>query len=272
MSSGRKKALIALPLVAAVVAVVLLASGGSGDKGYVVRGDLRQRLVHGQGRAGARRRRQRRRSRIGRRDHAGRDRPPTKTAGRKRSPGKAVIVMKITDPGFQDFRDDASCVIRPQSLIGEKYVDCRPTLPRAADHRAAPGAERDPRRPARRRRSCCCRSRTTAPRRPRPDQRHPDAALRAALPPDLQRTRRHPGRSRRPTSRRPSNAPTRTCATPTACSKSSPSRRTNSPSSPSDSEQVTKPLADQRLHVAGFFANAGAAGQATAERGAELEA
>ena len=39
--------------------------------------------------------------------------------------------MKIEDPGFQDFREDANCIIRPQSLIGEKYVDCRPTLPRA---------------------------------------------------------------------------------------------------------------------------------------------
>ena len=39
--------------------------------------------------------------------------------------------MDITDPGFQDFRSDASCQIRPQSLIGEKFVDCRPTLPRA---------------------------------------------------------------------------------------------------------------------------------------------
>ena len=46
-------------------------------------------------------------------------------------PGKAIIVMNITDPGFQDFRSDASCLIRPQSLIGEKFVDCRPTLPRA---------------------------------------------------------------------------------------------------------------------------------------------
>jgi phospholipid/cholesterol/gamma-HCH transport system substrate-binding protein len=46
-------------------------------------------------------------------------------------PGKAVIVMNITDPGFQDFRQDASCLIRPASLLGEKYVDCQPTQPRA---------------------------------------------------------------------------------------------------------------------------------------------
>lgn len=47
-------------------------------------------------------------------------------------PGKAVVVMKITDKGFQDFRDDASCIIRPQSLIGEKFVDCSVTQPRAS--------------------------------------------------------------------------------------------------------------------------------------------
>ena len=35
-------------------------------------------------------------------------------------PGKAEIVMKIDDPGFQNFSDNASCLIRPQSLIGEK--------------------------------------------------------------------------------------------------------------------------------------------------------
>ena len=39
-----------------------------------------------------------------------------------------------------------------------------------------------------------------------------------------------------------------------------------------DSERVTRPLAEQRQHVAGFLANAGAAGEATAERGADLEA
>jgi phospholipid/cholesterol/gamma-HCH transport system substrate-binding protein len=39
---------------------------------------------------------------------------------------KAVVVLKITNAGFQDFRADASCTIRPQSLIGEKFVDCNP--------------------------------------------------------------------------------------------------------------------------------------------------
>ncbi len=46
-------------------------------------------------------------------------------------PGKAVVVMKIDDKGFQDFRSDASCLIRPQSLLGEKYINCQPTQPHA---------------------------------------------------------------------------------------------------------------------------------------------
>jgi phospholipid/cholesterol/gamma-HCH transport system substrate-binding protein len=43
---------------------------------------------------------------------------------------KAAVVLNITNPGFKDFRSDASCKISPQSLIGEKYVDCLPTQPR----------------------------------------------------------------------------------------------------------------------------------------------
>ena len=53
-------------------------------------------------------------------------------------PGKAVVVLKITDAGFQDFRRDASCLIRPQSLLGEKYVDCDPTQPRPPGTEAPP--------------------------------------------------------------------------------------------------------------------------------------
>jgi phospholipid/cholesterol/gamma-HCH transport system substrate-binding protein len=55
-----------------------------------------------------------------------------------------VIELEITDPSFQDFRQDASCEIRPQSLIGEKYVNCRPTLPRAPGQKPAPPLKRIP--------------------------------------------------------------------------------------------------------------------------------
>jgi ABC-type transporter Mla subunit MlaD len=56
-------------------------------------------------------------------------------------PGKAVVVIRIDEAGFQDFRADASCLIRPQSLLGEKYVDCLPTQPRAAGQPAPPELE-----------------------------------------------------------------------------------------------------------------------------------
>jgi ABC-type transporter Mla subunit MlaD len=39
---------------------------------------------------------------------------------------KAIVTVNVTKPGFGDFRKDASCEVRPQSLIGEYYVDCQP--------------------------------------------------------------------------------------------------------------------------------------------------
>jgi phospholipid/cholesterol/gamma-HCH transport system substrate-binding protein len=56
-------------------------------------------------------------------------------------PGKAAVVLQIDDPGFQDFREDASCLIRPQSLLGEKFVECEPTQPRAAGSEPPPPLE-----------------------------------------------------------------------------------------------------------------------------------
>jgi virulence factor Mce-like protein len=41
-------------------------------------------------------------------------------------PPKAIVTAQVTQPGFTSFRKDASCRIRPQSLIGEYYVDCQP--------------------------------------------------------------------------------------------------------------------------------------------------
>ena len=51
---------------------------------------------------------------------------------------KAVVVLDIQDPAYQDFRTDAECQVRPQSLIGERFVECTPTQARAADAEPPP--------------------------------------------------------------------------------------------------------------------------------------
>jgi phospholipid/cholesterol/gamma-HCH transport system substrate-binding protein len=43
---------------------------------------------------------------------------------------KAAVVLRVDKAGFGDWRTDAHCTIRPQSLIGEKFVECTPTQPR----------------------------------------------------------------------------------------------------------------------------------------------
>ena len=55
---------------------------------------------------------------------------------------KAAIVLDITDPAFQDFKQDATCSIRLQSLIGEKFVSCQPTQPRPPGAQPAPPLRR----------------------------------------------------------------------------------------------------------------------------------
>jgi virulence factor Mce-like protein len=51
---------------------------------------------------------------------------------------KAAVVLRIDRAGFDDFRTDAECTIRPQSLIGEKFVECTPTQPRPENAQKAP--------------------------------------------------------------------------------------------------------------------------------------
>ena len=51
---------------------------------------------------------------------------------------RAAVVFRIDKPGFNDFREDAKCTIRPQSLIGEKYVECSLTQPRPEGEAAPP--------------------------------------------------------------------------------------------------------------------------------------
>jgi ABC-type transporter Mla subunit MlaD len=55
---------------------------------------------------------------------------------------KAAVVLRIDRPGFDDFRTDAECAIRPQSLIGEKFVECTPTQPRPDGAQPAPRLRR----------------------------------------------------------------------------------------------------------------------------------
>jgi ABC-type transporter Mla subunit MlaD len=45
---------------------------------------------------------------------------------RKPARACAVVTAQIKEPGFTSFREDATCSIRQQSLIGEYYVDCQP--------------------------------------------------------------------------------------------------------------------------------------------------
>src|SRR4051794_39837776 len=39
---------------------------------------------------------------------------------------KAAVVLEIDSAGFTPFHQNATCTVRPQSLIGEKFVECNP--------------------------------------------------------------------------------------------------------------------------------------------------
>ena len=108
---------------------------------------------------------------------------------------KAAVVLAIEDPAYQDFRRDASCQVRPQSLIGEKFVECSPTQKRAVGDGAAAGAEED--RPRGRRGPVpAAGDEHRAVGRPRPDQQHHAPALPGAVLADPQRARHRPRRPR----------------------------------------------------------------------------
>lgn len=110
-------------LAAALAVVLVLALRARGDEpGYLVRAEFRNAFTVSEGEdvkiAGV-------------------------TVGRIRELGlterqTAAVVLEITEPGFQDFRRDAECTIRPQSLIGERFVECTPTRPREVGAPPAP--------------------------------------------------------------------------------------------------------------------------------------
>ncbi len=185
--------------------------------------------------------------------------------------GKGVLVMKITDPGFQDFRSDAGCLIRPQSLIGEKYVDCRPTLPRAPGSPIPPPLKQIP-----------------AGQPGAGEYLLPLENNSVSVDPDLINNIQslpYSQRFRLILNELGAGLAGRGEDIREIVIRANPvlrdvdrlfgilsAQRNQLAKLASDSEQILAPLAQQRAHVAGFFANAGAAAQASSERGAALEA
>ncbi len=59
------------------------------------------------------------------------------------STDQAAVTLAIDNPGFVPFHANATCAIRPQSLIAERYVDCNPgtsDVPALALIKRGPGA------------------------------------------------------------------------------------------------------------------------------------
>jgi phospholipid/cholesterol/gamma-HCH transport system substrate-binding protein len=266
-----KRLIIAAALVAAVVVVVLLASGGgSSSSSYLIRAVFDNGAFMVQGEqvrvAGAN---------VGTIESVDVSMPGQTVAYRDGKPvavpGKAIIVMDIADPSFQDFRSDASCQIRPQSLIGEKFVDCRPTLPRAPGSPMAPALKQIP------------------------DGQEgagqyllPLGSNGTSVDPDLIndiQTLPYAQRFRLIFNELGAGFAGRGEDLEVLVKRANPvlrdvdrlfgilaAQRDRLAQLSSDSEAILRPLARERTHVAGFFTNAGAAGQASSERGPQLEA
>jgi ABC-type transporter Mla subunit MlaD len=265
-----RKWLLAAGLVVAIVVVVVLVGGGGGNSGYVVRGifDSGGFMVSGEEVrvAGAT---------VGEIESVGVTMPGEvdsyKNGKAQAVPGKAVIAMKIEDPGFQDFRSDASCLIRPQSLIGEKFVDCTPTLPRAPGSKPPPELKQIP------------------DGKPGAGQYLlPLENNSTSVDPDLvnninQLT--YAQRFRLILNELGAGLAGRGEDVEEAVKRANPvlrdadrvfgilnAQRDQLTQLASDSEEILGPLSQQRGSVAGFFANAGAAAQASTEKGPALEA
>jgi phospholipid/cholesterol/gamma-HCH transport system substrate-binding protein len=265
-----RKALIAIGLVVAIVVVVALLFRDGEDEGYVVRGifDSGGFMVAGE------------EVRVAGATVGGIDSVDVTMPGETASyedgepeaiPGKAVIAMRIEDPGFQDFRADASCHIRPQSLIGEKFVDCRPTLPRAPGSEPAPPLKQIP-------------------------EGEPGAGQyllpvennSASIDPDLINNINeltYAQRFRLILNELGAGLAGRGEDIDEVVKRANPvlrdadrvfkilsDQRDQLAQLSADSEQILAPLARERRSVAGFFSNAGAAAEASAEEGPALEA
>jgi ABC-type transporter Mla subunit MlaD len=63
---------------------------------------------------------------------------------RKGDRSYAAVVFRVDKDGFKDFRADAKCAIRLQSVIGEKLIECQPTQPRAEGEPEPPPLQKIP--------------------------------------------------------------------------------------------------------------------------------
>jgi ABC-type transporter Mla subunit MlaD len=115
----RRIAFIALGLVVVAIAVAVIrgpSSSSSGNGPYLVRAIFDDASFAAQGEdvriAGA---------------NVGSIHSLGVTSGKR-----AAVTIAITDHRFAPFHNDATCAIRPQSLIGEEYVDCTPGTATAA--------------------------------------------------------------------------------------------------------------------------------------------
>jgi phospholipid/cholesterol/gamma-HCH transport system substrate-binding protein len=264
-----RKALIAAAVVAAIVLVIFLVSGGGSSSGYRVRAifDNGSFMVKGEQVrvAGAN---------VGTIESVSVSMPDETVAYDKNGkgvakPGKAIIVMDITDPGFQDFRQDASCLIRPQSLIGEKFVDCRTTLPRAPGTKPPPPLKQIESGPG------------------AGEYLLPLGSNGTSVDPDLINdinTLPYAQRFRLILNELGAGLAGRGEDIKVLVKRANPvlrdvdrvfgilsAQRNQLAQLASDSEEILGPLSRERSHVAGFLTNAGAAAEASSEKGPELE-
>lgn len=264
-----RKLLLAAAVVAAIVVVVLLVSGGGESGGYRVRAifDNGSFMVSGEQVrvAGAN---------VGEIEEVAVTMPGETVAYKAgkavEKPGKAIIVMNITDPGFQDFRQDATCLIRPQSLIGEKFVDCRPTLPRAPGTEPPPPLKRIP-----------------SGEPGAGEYLLPLGSNSTSVDPDLINdinTLPYAQRFRLILNELGGGLAGRGKDLEVLVKRANPvlrdvdrafgilsAQRNQLAQLASDSEEILRPLSRERAHVAGFIASSGAAAEASAEKGPELE-
>jgi ABC-type transporter Mla subunit MlaD len=266
-----KRLVIAALLVAAVVAVVLLVSGDEGgDDGYKVRAvfDSGGFMVTGEQVrvAGAN---------VGTIDAVEVSMPGEAVAYKEgdpvEQPGKAIIVMEIENAGFQDFRSDASCQIRPQSLIGEKFIDCRPTLPRAPGTPPPPALTKIPEgEPGAGQYLLPLGNSGTSvdPDLINDIQRLPEAQRFRLILNELGAGLAGRGEDLEEVVKR-ANPVLRDVDRLFGILSD---QRDELAQLTSDSEEILEPLARERTHVAGFINNAGASAEASAELGSDVEA